>query len=51
MSCCQHCMDPKVVEDNFKAIEKYSKELGEGLETVLHGILVRLHRLDGEGEQ
>jgi hypothetical protein len=49
VSCCEHCMKPKVVEDNFKAIEKYAKELSESLETVLHGILVRLDRLDGEG--
>lgn len=49
MSCCEHCMKPDVVEDNFKAIEKYSKELGERLETVLTGILVRLDRLDGKG--
>lgn len=49
MSCCEHCMDPDVVEDNFKAIEKYAWELSERLETILTGILTRLDRLDGEG--
>jgi hypothetical protein len=46
---CEHCMDPKAAEDNFRKIQEFADNMTAVLEDHLVQIYIRLDRLDGRG--